>query len=148
MSLLQEVIEQYGDFENAKTPTNKTARTSKRSKALTDKTDKRGSVSSGSEWSELLENKNGELTEQEMPVAEEMVVITEMRQKGIVPDHYTATTNCKHCGPVPIFEGCWPESDACPWCFNRLRGLPMPNKHDLDTKRLEHQLEALRERTE
>ncbi len=116
MSILQDVIEQYSEF------------ISEKPKALTDKTDKRASVSYVSEWSELLENKNGDLTEQEMPVAEEMVVITEMRHRGIVPDHYTATTNCKHCGPVPIFEGNWPESDGCPWCFNRLRGLPMPNK--------------------
>ena len=128
MSLLQDVIEQYGDLssEKPKAPTDKTAKTSKKPKALTDKTDKRGSVSFGSEWSELLENKNGELTEQEMPVAEEIVVITDMRHRGIVPDHYTATTHCKHCGPVPIFEGNWPESDGCPWCFNRLKGLPMP----------------------
>jgi len=75
----------------------------------------------------------------------ELAMITDMRHRGIVPDHYTAMTNCKHCGSVPIFEGNWPESDGCPWCFNRLRGLPMPNKHDLSTKRLEHQLEALRE---
>ena len=126
MSLLQEVIEQYGDFENAEPPTDKTDKTSKKPKALTDKTAKTGSVSSGSEWSELLENKNGELTEGEIPVAADMVAITEMREKGIVPDHYTATTNCKHCGPVPIFEGNWPESDGCPWCFNRLQGLPPP----------------------
>ncbi len=58
----------------------------------------------------------------------ELVMITDMRHRGIVPDHYTATTNCKHCGPVPIFEGCWPESDGCPWCFNRLQGLPMPKE--------------------
>ncbi len=56
----------------------------------------------------------------------ELAMIEDMRHRGIVPDHYTATTHCKHCGPVPIFEGCWPESDACPWCFNRLQGLPMP----------------------
>ncbi len=56
----------------------------------------------------------------------ELVMIEDMRHRGIVPDHYTATTNCKHCGPVPIFEGCWPESDGCPWCFNRLQGLPIP----------------------
>ncbi len=56
----------------------------------------------------------------------ELVMIEDMRRQGIVPDHYTATINCKHCGPVPIFEGCWPESDACPWCFNRIKGLPMP----------------------
>ena len=59
----------------------------------------------------------------------ELVMIEDMRRQGIVPDHYTATTRCKHCGPVPIFEGCWPESDGCPWCFNRIKGLPMPNKH-------------------
>ncbi len=56
----------------------------------------------------------------------ELVMIEDMRHRGIVPDHYTAIINCKHCGPVPIFEGCWPESDGCPWCFNRLQGLPIP----------------------
>ncbi len=42
MSLLQEVIEQYGDFENAKPPTDKTDKTSKKPKALPDKTDRTG----------------------------------------------------------------------------------------------------------
>ena len=60
----------------------------------------------------------------------ELVMIEDMRHRGIVPDHYTATTNCKHCGPVPIFEGNWPESDGCPWCFNRLQGLPMPKEEN------------------
>ena len=126
MSLLQEVIEQYGVSEMPYTLADKTDKRSKTAGGLTDKTDKRASGSSVSEWSELLENKNGELQAQEIPVATDMVVIIEMREKGIVPDHYTATTKCQHCGPVPIFEGCWPESDACPWCFNRIKGLPMP----------------------
>ncbi len=56
----------------------------------------------------------------------ELVMITDMRHRGIVPDHYTAITECSGCGKVPIFEGCPPTVDACPWCFNRLRGLPMP----------------------
>ena len=134
MSLLQEVIEQYGDSERPKALTDKTARTSNCQKALTDKTDRRGSVSYGSEWSELLENKNGKLTEQEIPVAEDMVNITEMRQRGICPDHYTATTECKHCGTVPIFEGCSPHVDGCPWCFNRIKGLPIPGVNKLRTE--------------
>ncbi len=58
----------------------------------------------------------------------ELIMIEDMRHRGVVPDHYTATINCKHCGPVPIFEGTWPESDGCPWCFNRLKGLPVPKK--------------------
>ncbi len=119
MSLLQQVIEQYGDLSSEKP------------KAPTDKTAKRASVSSVSEWSELLENKNGELTEQEIPVAEEMVAIVEMREKGVVPDHYTAKTECKHCGPVPIWSGCPPQVNGCPWCFNRHKGLSMPNTREI-----------------
>ena len=128
MSLLQEVIEQYGDSKSAGRPTDKTANTSTRPKSLSNRSDKRGFVSSGSEWSELLENKNGELTEAELPIAIEMVAITEMRERGIVPEHYTAETECKHCGPVPIFEGCPPNVNGCPWCFNRIKGLPIPHK--------------------
>ena len=114
MSILQEVIEQYSEFISEKL------------QALTDRTDKRASVSYVSEWSELLENKKGELTERELPVAAEMVTISQMREKGIVPDHYTAATNCEHCGPVPIWSGCPSEVKGCPWCFNRLKGLPIP----------------------
>ena len=50
----------------------------------------------------------------------------QIREGGSVPDHYSATTECKCCGPVPIFEGCPPEVGGCPWCFNRLKGLPIP----------------------
>ena len=114
MSILQQVIDEYGISEMPE--------------ALTDKTDKRASGSSVSEWSELLENKNGELEEHEIPIAAEMVAIVEMRERGIVPDHYTATTECIHCGPVPIFEGLPEKVNGCPWCFNRIKGLPIPHK--------------------
>ena len=123
MSLLQEVIEQYGDFENPKALTDKTAKTSETSKDP----QIRGSVSFGSEWSELLENRNNELADHEIPTAKEMIEINEMRERGIVPSHYTATTECKHCGPVPTWPGCAPKVGSCVWCFNRIRGLPMPN---------------------
>ena len=87
-----------------------------------------------SEWSKLLENENGELTEEELPVAVEMVAIIEMREQGIVPDHYTATTECKHCGPVPIWEGCPPRVLGCPWCLNRLSRLPIPSPNPIENK--------------
>ena len=45
---------------------------------------------------------------------------------GIVPDHYTNATNCKHCGPVPIFPGCPPQVDGCPWCFADQSPPPIP----------------------
>ena len=48
----------------------------------------------------------------------EMVMISEMREQGIVPDHYTETTECRSCGPVPIFAGCPIIVHACVWCMN------------------------------
>lgn len=56
----------------------------------------------------------------------ELLMIVEMREEGSCPDHYTATTECKHCGLVPIWPGCPPQVNGCPWCFNRIGGLPMP----------------------
>ena len=49
-----------------------------------------------------------------------------MRERGDVPKHYTSTTLCAGCGPVPIFEGCPERVLACPWCFVRLSGKPVP----------------------
>ena len=112
MSILHEVIKEYGISEMPD--------------ALTDKTDKRASVSSVSEWSELFETSKDELEPDELPVASELVEIVQMRERGEIPTHYTATTTCKHCGPVPIWEGCPPEVQGCPWCFNRIKRLPIP----------------------
>ena len=54
------------------------------------------------------------------------VMVGRMRRRGEVPAHYTARTVCKGCGPVPIFEGVPDRIDGCPWCFNRVQGLPVP----------------------
>ncbi len=128
MSILQQVIEEYGISETSEALTDKTAKRVKSPGGLTDKTDKRASVSSVSEWSELLKNRNVEFLPDEMPVVAKMVEIAEMRERGHIPGHYTSTTTCKHCGPVPIWDGCPPEIQGCPWCFNRHKGLPIPQK--------------------
>jgi len=60
----------------------------------------------------------------------ELLMISEMRERGQIPAHYTSTTTCNHCGTVPIFEGCLPEVLGCPWCFNRHKGLPIPRPQD------------------
>lgn len=51
-----------------------------------------------------------------------------MRERGEIPPHYTSTTHCKHCGPVPIFPGGADTVLGCPCCFNRVKGLPVPAK--------------------
>ena len=53
--------------------------------------------------------------------------IRQIRESGKCPDTYTATTECNRCGNVPIFDGCPPQVLECPWCLNRLRGLPIPD---------------------
>lgn len=50
-----------------------------------------------------------------------------MREQGIVPPHYTATTHCAGCGPVPIYPGVPEHVLACPWCLNRHAGRPVPH---------------------
>lgn len=54
------------------------------------------------------------------------VATRRMRERGEVPKHYTATTTCAGCGQVPIFEGAPERALACPWCFNRIAGKPVP----------------------
>jgi hypothetical protein len=55
-----------------------------------------------------------------------------MRERGQVPPNYTSVTVCAGCGPVPM----WPDSPehvlACPWCFNRAAGKPIPTPIDLE----------------
>lgn len=61
------------------------------------------------------------------------LITRRMIERGEVPEHYTTSTNCRRCGFVPIFEGCPPEVQGCPWCFNRIRGFPIPrvNRRDM-----------------
>lgn len=54
------------------------------------------------------------------------IQVRRMREAGIVPTHYTATTICDHCGPVLIFPGAPASVQSCPWCFNRAAGKPVP----------------------
>ena len=75
----------------------------------------------GADWDEIANDPT------QLKAFAELLMIGEMRERGIVPDHYTSETECKHCGPVPIFEGCPPQVINCPWCLNRIKGLPVPN---------------------
>lgn len=74
----------------------------------------------GSDWEEIAGDPK------QLKAFAELLMIEDMRQKGVVPGHYTSTTTCNQCGPVPIWEGCPPEVQGCPWCFNRIKRLPIP----------------------
>ncbi len=130
MSILQQVIDEYGISEMPEALTDKTAKRVKSPKALTDKTDKRASVSSVSDRSEDFENHPDGAAGHEMAVMAELEEIVRMREIGEIPAHYTSTTTCTHCGPVPIWNGCPPEVQGCPWCMNRHAGLPIPGARE------------------
>ena len=74
----------------------------------------------GEDWQEIADDPD------KLKVFTELLMIVEMREKGVAPDHYTRETCCKRCGTVPIFEGCPSQVDGCPWCFNRIKRLPIP----------------------
>ena len=78
----------------------------------------------GDDWEEIVNDPA------QLKTFAEMLAIEDMRHRGIVPSHYTSTTKCRHCGPVPIWEGCPPNILGCPWCFNRVTGLPIPISGD------------------
>ena len=74
----------------------------------------------GEDWEEIANDP------QQLKAFAELLMISEMRSRGVTPDHYTSTTTCKNCGPVPIWQGCPPQVNGCPWCFNRIKRLPIP----------------------
>lgn len=91
----------------------------------TDKTDKSPSVSSVSTKISRAELKIAAADDWEaikdapqvLEAFRRQLETTRMIDAGIVPPDYTSTTHCKHCGDVPIFEGCSEEVYGCPWCF-------------------------------
>ena len=74
----------------------------------------------GTDWDEIAADPA------QLKAFAELLMIEDMRSQGLAPDHYTSTTTCKHCGPVPIFEGVPEMVEGCPWCFNRIKDLPIP----------------------
>ncbi len=48
-------------------------------------------------------------------------------ERGICPASYTEQATCAQCGPIWL----WTQGQVlgCPWCWNRIRGLPIPRPH-------------------
>ena len=155
MSLLQEVIEQYCQPEgSSETPNPLSDKSAKRgsgtygtespghshiSKGSGAQTDTTGVVSID-QWSKRLQESPDELRREaeddwsevsndpaQLVAFADSLAIKQIRASGGIPDHYTSETECRHCGSVPIWQGCPPQVNGCPWCFNRHKGLPMPN---------------------
>ena len=142
MSILKQVIEEYGISEMPEALTDKTAKRVNSPGGLTDKTDKRASVSSVSDRSEGFETQVADDDELKKTLGDDWdevfndaaqleaarYLVTEAKQvaNGIIPERYTQTTDCKFCGPVFVYEGYPQPANNCPWCFNRIKGLPIP----------------------
>lgn len=51
----------------------------------------------------------------------------EVRRSGRVPFAWTQACRCGGCGVVWLWPEAPAEVKACPWCWNRLEGLPVPS---------------------
>ena len=65
---------------------------------------------SAEEWAEL------EADAALMAAARLALEFAAQRRGGIAPAHYTATTTCARCGPVPVWPGAPARVLGCPWC--------------------------------
>lgn len=48
------------------------------------------------------------------------------RRAGRVPNGWTQPVQCEGCGPVMLWADAPAVVKACPWCWNRREGLPVP----------------------
>ncbi len=159
MSLLQEVIEQYCQPEaSSETPKPLSDKSAKRGSGTYGTESPghshiskdpgapfdRSRVVSVDRWSKRLRDTPDELRRAaeddwddvsndpaQLVAFAHSLAIVQIRESGGVPDSYTSTTECKHCGTVPIWPDCPPQVNGCPWCFNRHKGLPMPNAGEI-----------------
>lgn len=66
----------------------------------------------------------GEVSAANMSAFARSLVQRREMEKGLVPAHYTERASCAQCGEVWLwFSG---EVLGCPWCWNRIRGRPIP----------------------
>lgn len=52
------------------------------------------------------------------------------RASGRVPQGWTMRGHCVGCGPVWLLPGSIHTALSCPWCWNRIDGLPLPHPPD------------------
>ncbi len=74
----------------------------------------------GDEWGEIS------IDPTQLEVFARWVVEAKQIERGVVPDRFTQTTDCRFCGPVFVCEGYPQPANNCPWCFNRIKGLAIP----------------------
>lgn len=54
------------------------------------------------------------------------IATTRQVRAGQVPNEWTGVFQCATCGPVYLESGGPKDLLACPWCQNRIQGLPIP----------------------
>lgn len=76
----------------------------------------------GEDWNDYKDNP------QALKLWAEALHNSRLMEQGIAPPSFDGVTNCVHCGLVPV-----PKAIAngghvlgCGWCFNRTKGLPIP----------------------
>lgn len=67
----------------------------------------------GTDWQEITDHPN------QLKTFTELLMIGEMRERGVIPDHYSATVYCRNCNQdVPHFPVDDDAVGACVWCMN------------------------------
>ena len=74
------------------------------------------------EWAEVTNDPN------QLEAARYSLRTARQIAAGEIPESYTSVVECSHCGKVPAWPGYPTPTNSCPWCFNRMKDLPIPRE--------------------
>ena len=119
MSLLDQALEKYAEAPVQETRGPVVQSVDKRSKELLESPDKLRETAED-DWDEVSNDPA------QLVAFADSLAIVQIRESGAVPDTYVSATTCQNCGEVPIWLGCPPQVNGCPWCMNGLTAPPIP----------------------
>lgn len=74
--------------------------------------------------SDVEEWRYGRLSDEVIATFAQCASLTAGMRQGRRPHHYSHAAECSGCGPVWLWQP--GVVDGCPWCVNRMEGLPIP----------------------
>ena len=76
----------------------------------------------GEDWDDYKDNPEA------LALWADLIFKKQLIEQGKAPDNFTATTWCNLCGYVYVPSALTNGGTvlACPWCWNRVKGLPIP----------------------
>lgn len=74
--------------------------------------------------SDIEDWRSGQISSESLVAFARALVERRLMDQGKRPSYYTARATCRQCGPIWLWLPA--NVDGCPWCWNRVNGVPIP----------------------